>query len=500
MPSNIRGNKTKKSLRKEDQLGGRIDAGPYVAKIKSNEDPLYMGALWVWIEDFGYNDENSPDGWIKVNYCSPFCGVTDLQHNGQENKFKNTQQAYGMHMVPPDINSLCLVTFAGGMPNKGYVIGFIQDAFMNHMVPGMAADEEWVKGDVDTTGFTSGVDALPVAEFNKKDPTPNLNKNWQKIKKPVHKYQFEMLQEQGLIQDKDRGLTTSAANRETPSHVFGISTPGRPLDSNLRDVVKDNLDIILKNKDTLSAQQIKQMTPKSRKGGHSFVMDDGDYNGDNQLMRLRSATGHQILLHDTKDLMYIGNAKGTAWIEISDDGIDVFSTGKISMHSKSDINFHADGDFNVDAVSINLASYAHNVDTLYYGLSATSINTVSSTNNLTSDTLDVNVSGDFNRTVVGESTLKYEGGRITYLAGDSHSSTGAGTDFGAVGCPVRGSTPEGCTVPASAAKASAGIGFLTAEDVQKTGTTALKWKSDGTITTATTRVPQHAPWSGIDAT
>ena len=32
---------------------------------------------------------------------------------------------------------------------------------------------------------------------------------------------------QGLVQDNVRGTTSSSARRESPSAVFGISTPGR---------------------------------------------------------------------------------------------------------------------------------------------------------------------------------------------------------------------------------------------------------------------------------
>ena len=34
----------------------------------------------------------------------------------------------------------------------------------------------------------------------------------------------------------------------------------------------------------------------------------------NELVRLRTRTGHQILLHNTEDLIYIANARGTSWI------------------------------------------------------------------------------------------------------------------------------------------------------------------------------------------
>jgi hypothetical protein len=118
--------------------------------------------------------------------------------------------------------------------------------------------------------------------------------------------------------------------------------------------------------------------PSSRLGGSSFVMDDGDdkflrlssarngppeyaavedgeTNGDrkllhNELVRIRTRTGHQILLHNTEDLIYIGNARGTSWIELSSDGkIDIYAEDSVSVHTKNDLNFYAARDINMEA-------------------------------------------------------------------------------------------------------------------------------------------------------
>jgi hypothetical protein len=115
----------------------------------------------------------------------------------------------------------------------------------------------------------------------------------------------------------------------------------------------------------------------SRLGGSSFVMDDGDDKWEretapsdgppvyksveagetglrdrphNELIRLRTRTGHQILLHNSEDLIYIGNSRGTAWIELTSDGkIDIFAEDSISIRTKQDFNFYADRDINMEA-------------------------------------------------------------------------------------------------------------------------------------------------------
>jgi hypothetical protein len=83
-------------------------------------------------------------------------------------------------------------------------------------------------------------------------------------------------------------------------------------------------------------------------------LEDGETDGQpdlphNELIRLRTRTGHQILLHNTEDLIYIGNARGTSWIELSSDGkIDIYAEDSISVHTKQDFNFYADRDFNIE--------------------------------------------------------------------------------------------------------------------------------------------------------
>jgi uncharacterized protein (DUF2345 family) len=52
-------------------------------------------------------------------------------------------------------------------------------------------------------------------------------------------------------------------------------------------------------------------------------------------------------MHDTEDLIYISNSRGTSWIELTPDGsINIFSNSNVSVRAQQDINFHADRDIN----------------------------------------------------------------------------------------------------------------------------------------------------------
>ncbi len=333
-----------------------VEAGPFIAKVVSNADPTYMGSLEVQlIREIG--SEDSATGTLRtVKYLNPFYGITNIDYvTAEPEEYNNTQKSHGMWMVPPEPGTLVLVIFVGGDPRKGYWMGCVQEENMNFMIPGYAA----------TKFKTAGQDErVPVAEYNKVARGSTLDPT--KILKPEHPF-ATTLKNQGLLRDDTRGITTSSARRESPSQVFGVSTPG-PIDK--RSGAR-------KGKVGKKESKINNAFV-SRLGGSSFVMDDGDdkflrkkspsegppeyaaveqneSGGDvtrphNELIRLRTRTGHQILLHNSEDLIYIGNAKGTSWIEFSSDGkIDIYAEDSVSVHTKQDLNFLADRDINLQA-------------------------------------------------------------------------------------------------------------------------------------------------------
>ncbi len=85
----------------------------------------------------------------------------------------------------------------------------------------------------------------------------------------------------------------------------------------------------------------------STPGFHAWSMDDRAFNS---RIKLRSATGHQIIMDDTNERIYIMTNKGKSWVELDSSGnIDVYSDKRISMHAKQDINFTTDETFRVHA-------------------------------------------------------------------------------------------------------------------------------------------------------
>jgi len=346
------------------QTTGFRDSGPYEAIVVNNLDTRYMGGLVVELLRYttaGGTPERTGQ-LLNVRYLSPFYGVTPNAALTANDGYEHTQKSYGMWMVPPDVGTKVLVMFAEGNANFGYWIGCIPADYMNFMVPDGKASTE------NTTGITPPPlrgRKLPVGEYNKSiesgsrvDPTL--------FAKPYNKDFTESLEIQGLLNDEVRGTTTTSARREMPSAVFGISTPG-PKDR------RDGSPTV-----EIGTAGNKVTVPSNRLGGSAFVMDDGDERfvrathaedgppiyknkgnnetgGDrtipqNELMRFRTRTGHQILMHNSEDLIYIGNARGTTWIEMTSDGkIDIHAQDSVSIMTENDLNITAERDINMEA-------------------------------------------------------------------------------------------------------------------------------------------------------
>ena len=254
------GTKVIKNLRREEAIATRVDPYPYIGIVKNNLDPTRSGRLQVWIPDLGAKEDDQLN-WRTVSYASPFMGYTSHQQDAsdpinKDNTFEGVNHSYGMWMVPPDIGVQVIVLFIAGDPTRGYWLACVNPNLSHHMIPGLAGSPNAVGN--------KGAPA-PVVEFNENVVEYVTNPAFYNLSKPIHKIQAAILKVQGLDQDPIRGAISSSSQRESPSHVFGISTPGRPLNDPF-----DDLNYLTKlNSDTLPPEYYKV---KSRKGGHTFVL------------------------------------------------------------------------------------------------------------------------------------------------------------------------------------------------------------------------------------
>lgn len=318
-----------------------LDFKVYVGLVKDNRDPTRSGRLRVWVPSQG-GDQNDENQWKTVLYAGPFIGHTHqdpVKNVNGENSFDQARHTYGMWFTGPDIGNLVLFVSSHGDPDRSYYFACIPSQFGLHMLPAVGSSDQ-----VDSTKISDSTvrslyqsgkigPELPVAEFV--EPNPDIGK-FPKIRRPLHEPQVKILIEQGLDRPKytgNRGRVTSSAQRETPSGVFGVATPGRPKGQYPDDTIPPPQRIV-----------------KTRLGGHTFVMDDGDNKGKNNLCRWRSSGGHQILFDDTDNILYICNSNGNAYVEMTSSGaINVYSSGGVNIRSKKTLNIHCDQDINVQA-------------------------------------------------------------------------------------------------------------------------------------------------------
>ena len=496
-----------------------IGTGPYLARIVSHLDPSFMGSLEVTLLREQSNTLGSDSETHVVRCAVPFFGYTGYEFMGQNtaqsglsttlDAFNDTQKSYGMWFVPPDIGVNVLVTFVDGDPSQGYWFACVPGRFANNMVPALAGSTEVDMDAADKKKYDTKM-PLPVAEVNKRLNSKDGVINVDKIKKPLHPIAEAFLR-QGLVEEDVRGVTTSSSRREAPSMVFGISTPG-PLDK--RTNAKKSF--IGKLQD-----QTKKPVAVSRLGGSSFVMDDGDdrylratpagegpvkyvdtlnaaagEKGNveipyNEYIRLRTRTGHQILMHNSEDLIYIGNAKGTSWIEMTSNGkIDIYAADSVSIHSEVDLNIRADRDINLEAGrNINMKSETGRFH----------LETFTDFEVLVNGDARITVGGDHNLLVGADNKISTKGNFGLATGGDNNFSATGNTNIGSGGDHIESASVIHMNDTAAAAPADVAdfVKPLELHDNPATST-SVGWPGKkyqaGTFTSIMKRIPMHEPW------
>lgn len=83
----------------------------------------------------------------------------------------------------------------------------------------------------------------------------------------------------------------------------------------------------------LSSRVYGMTTP----GFHSITLDDRAFNS---RIRIRTTGGHQLILDDTNERIYLSTMTGNSWFEMDKSGnIDMYSKRRLSFYAEDDINF-----------------------------------------------------------------------------------------------------------------------------------------------------------------
>jgi len=457
---------------KFDRGGVAAEFGPFYGKVKNTTDPNRSGRIQVYIESFAGGDEDDSAKWTTISYMPAFFGSTP--HNppkeGLGSYIDGNANSYGMWFTPPDVGITVLCVFVNGDRSQGFYIGVSPDQSIGHMVPAIGASTNFVAENVNQAAYFSGATQLPVVEINTNNIALEGSSRFFDKPKPVQSVAAQTIFQQGLIKDSERGPIRSSSQRESPSTVYGVSTPGAPVYQGGMKFgeVKQKID----------AGELKPQDAKiiGRVGGHSMVMDDGDINGENRLIRFRTTNGHQITMSDTGNFFYIVHANGLSWFELGGEGtLDVYSSNSINLRTQGDINLHADRDINMFAgrdFKVRAIENVHLEAKIDLKITAQE---------------DLKIYSKSYIGVKSDGTLALDSAVGSWLGGDSLTFTAGGIDLnGPAAAKVTAPNPLTTTV---------------LNDVSFS--TSVGWKvDDGALESVVSRAPTHEPYpyhnTGVD--
>jgi hypothetical protein len=399
----------------------------YIGFVKRNEDVQRMGRLSVFIPEFG-GDAADPASWIIVSYASPFAGATDPSKiNPSSVTMDGSQQSYGFWMVPPDLNNEVAVFFANGDISRGYWFACCYQQYMNHMVPGVAINA--------TTDPSPPIKTGPVVEYNKG--------NVGSVEHPLRPRFLPLsngLTAEGLTSDLERGSASTSARREAPSQVFGVLSP---------------------------------------RGNTVHIDDDTE----NEFIRLRTRGGAQILIHETTGYVYMNSKNGNSWLEISDAGVDVYTSASISMHAEQDFNVRADRNIIFDA-NANIFMRAGSQITMQAGKD-----------------IQIGAGGNLVLSAAKDGSINVGGNLQAKAASAVRLQSGGDMSMNAAGKQIRAGSKifDNCNGAPEASAADAvgpqGVNALNTATTGSGGTPTWKYGA-GRINTIVSRLPTHEPWGG----
>ena len=447
-----------------DSGGGVIRSVPVLGVVKNNIDTTHSGRIEVYIADFGTPDSDDSSSWTPVSYMSPFFGNTGST-SGTDSKdygsFATNPVSYGMWFSPPDIGSTVICIFVNGDPNYGYYIGGVLAPELLQMVPAIGATSNVTLNEGEANSY-GGATRLPVTNLNNNNANITNDTTFLDAAKPVHSYSAAIFTQQGLNRDTVRGPISSSALRESPSRVgWGVSTPGRPIfqggftDATIGDAAGGATDEALK--------------VISRRTGHTIVMDDGTQSGQDQLIRIRTALGHQITMSDDGQTLFIIHSNGQSYIELGKEGtIDMYSTNSVNIRTQGDLNLHADNNININAKkNINIASENLKITT--------------------EQNLDYRVGGSYSGHTLGKYSIKVNGTMSMGSGGDG-SYASAGTMY------INGSKVN-LNTGATSATPTEVPAFTVTSHADTLFDSAKGWAAaPGKLPSIVSRAPAHSPW------
>lgn len=308
--------------------------------VVDTNDPQQMGRARVVCQRWGDTFDQDIDNIPWAVYVSPFGGQTNVGTRGPGIQESQGGIAYGMWAIPK-VGAQVLVMCIDSDPNQRAFFGCVYDQHTPHTLPHgrfMYDDHPALDNSISPSGpYTSQEKPIEPLNTNMKQAFGN---------KTAPNYEW---------QNRAADYTASALDIQNMS-----STASNVADD--KDIVKDGwtsrqgYDQSRIDPDAQTSYTEKNFDSMvysiTSPGFHAFSMDD---RMENCRVRLRTTSGHQIIMDDTNERIYIATAKGENWIEMDQAGnIDIFASNKVNIRSKEAINMTSD-----DTIRMHAAKGIH---------------------------------------------------------------------------------------------------------------------------------------------
>lgn len=329
-------NKTFSSDGRGDNVSQDHFSGLTLGVVVDTDDPLQTGRLRIFCPSLNDNPKKVQHlPWS--SYVSPFAGnITNSKYfrgSDSENATSDGGLHYGFWSIP-EMGAHVLVGCIDGDPRRRFWIGCIPEHQQANTIH--HGRYKWDDGNVE-------------------GPLTGTNSPMQPL--------YDNMKSAFSGQSDSPEFRSRAAEYQTAAVSEDVGqVPNSKMASSLD---QQNSQIVNNNPDTwehaamgahgydwtgfksiggfMSSRVFGWSTP----GMHAITMDDRAFN---TRMRLRTTAGHQILMDDSNERIYISTFDGKNYIEMDANGnIDCHSSNRISFFAEKDINFTTKGTYRVHA-------------------------------------------------------------------------------------------------------------------------------------------------------
>jgi len=406
-----------------------------IGEVIATDDPQQMGRLRVLCPFFGDSDDDPIDDTPWATAVSPLAGTTYSPSRGRGTDQTAGQVAYGMFNIPK-VGSSVLIACIDGDPKFRIWLGCVNDQFFTHTLP--HGRYSYRTANQPEGPFSSSEDKIQplydsqTAAFTNPDAGVEPRMSFEFVTRGADKSAAGLADK--YVDTEDSGISLMSDDVDV-EYEDNPHPDGTGKYKNTQGYPKSRIEPGVVDSDTGEPVYDPQTYSWTTPGFHSMSMQD---NSDNCRVRFRTTHGHQIIMDDTNERIYISTAGGKTWIEMDEVGnIDIYGERNISVHAEKDINFVAGGKFSVEAEDgIHLTTNGEARISAFTGVHLQSDDTVK----IKGSTMFLESDGDVDIKAGGKFIADAGGGTASLLASGNVLLTGAQVHFNGPPAPPAAGT------------------------------------------------------------